>query len=604
MVVPPPPTLNDLKPYLGALLFTASTKARDAAMIDAALAEIELGLKTKSPMRLATASAATGLWCGALVYTEERTPAWWDGGPREQKRELVVVAGKGAHFAVCASDGSLRDRLAVTLKAGTPVERSEMARAFVGPEAKTAWLNGIHAPSDVKADAKMLSGHALEFAIDPLGDQSYFLSALRSRPTIAGLSRTRRRKKIVVQEPAVLGTAPGRARVWLGRPKSWSLFTQELEALLDHLAAGKAVQAPSSYKGLATEIDTIGVLGNAYAISLLPAEITEEDEGVDPVDLELARRWAYATHFDITPGSNGDFDADVSIDGAPVGTVSISLEFDPRTGRAALKASWTKTVPKMSKLRAGLLQAITKRGGSKVYYDCGHSFADDRLFAAGLQDRVFDWTTRDFSSWNIHREKPVVKGKKLVDAILSGKDTSLFDYVIKTYGGQGILACDDGAMEVADFIHLDTVTGSLTLIHVKAAGGKKRKKPGDLPVSVSDYEIVASQAVKNVRHLETSHLLDRLKAGADHEMKRATWVDGVPVSDRSALFAALANRKSSAKCEVIILQPRLTQTEIDHCKQHPASKRGQQFKQLNALMLGTRQAIVSCGGTFTVLAKA
>ena len=73
--------------------------------------------------------------------------------------------------------------LASMVSIGTPVNRTRIKDAFVGPEAKTIWLNGVHTSTAVKADSKALNGTSLEHALDPLGDQSYALSCDSKPPS-------------------------------------------------------------------------------------------------------------------------------------------------------------------------------------------------------------------------------------------------------------------------------------------------------------------------------------------------------------------------------------------------------------------------------------
>src|SRR5690606_13184391 len=103
---------------------------------------------------------------------------------------------------------------------------------------------------------------------------------------------------------------------------------------------------------------------------------------------------------------------------------------------------------------------------------------------------------------------------------------SLFGYMVKRWGiveGQpgpsGWLACDDGSMESADFIHLDGEGRTLSLIHVKGSGTASATRG----ISVTDYEIVVGQAIKNLRHLDRGLLIEKLEAGTDHQIATATW---------------------------------------------------------------------------------
>jgi hypothetical protein len=630
------PALAELAPFVSVVLLRVRGR-RTAAVVVREILTVASNACGSEQGSVAPRRVKGGATSGALVYTERKPPSWWPGGLDEVRHHHLVVLAKGEHVALCASDAAFRDKVVeIAVGAGTAghVTRKAMTDAFVGPEAKTAWLNGIHTSSPVKADAKMLSGHALEFAIDPLGDHTYFLSALRSRPEIGGLGKpaTKTRKA----KTRTVGAAPGRARVWISRSENWEDFNGQVVALLDHLAAASS-QAPASLSFLANALDGIDDLGPPYAVALLPPALIDEDAARASDQFETDMRLAYEAHVEIVAGAKGAFTADISVDGEHVGILNVMLK--GKAGRFDVTCEWTD--PSTSKLRAAVAAAFRRRDGLKIYYDDGHTFADGGLYSTRFVDAEFAWTPESFAGFDVHREKPGSRGDKLIDAILAEDDNSLFDFVRMRWGGKGMLACDDGSMEIADFVHFDPEAGQIELIHVKAAGGDPAKaaasrakaaaaklaagaattpaaKSGagrwptkrapvatsaDRRISVSDYEIVAAQAIKNVRNLDRDILVQRLRSSGANEMAAATWIDGSLVSSREELIRALEETKSPLKRKVTILQPRLTVGEIAACRKDGAtSKRGVQFNQLNALMLATRLAMSNLGAEFTVYA--
>jgi hypothetical protein len=156
--------------------------------------------------------------------------------------------------------------------------------------------------------------------------------------------------------------------------------------------------------------------------------------------------------------------------------------------------------------------------------DCsGHTVMQGRCYAAGFTDQHFAWTFEPMAGFEIDREKPKFsKTSPLADNIGLSTDRSLFGLVKRRLFPKGWLACDDGSMELADFIHVDPDNAIVTLIHVKAS---ETKKP-DRTVSVADYEIVVSQAVKNVRHLDRRNLETELRNGKGKKIGAAVWKDG------------------------------------------------------------------------------
>src|SRR3546814_10611923 len=80
----------------------------------------------------------------------------------------------------------MRDKIAKNSPSIRRVSRSIITK-FIGPEARSLWLNGVHTPTAAKPDTKAMTGVSLEHAIDPIGDQSYYFSAVRSTPDVKGL---------------------------------------------------------------------------------------------------------------------------------------------------------------------------------------------------------------------------------------------------------------------------------------------------------------------------------------------------------------------------------------------------------------------------------
>jgi hypothetical protein len=248
------------RPYLAPLLLIDVSGSADQQSADALAALVRDALcpptttATEAPAATAAASSAVqtprrartvglvspasrhdGLWVSTITYSQSAPPVWAtadSGIPDEVSQHLVIIAAKGDRAAICASDTSVYPALVRAIAGSfSPVDRSSMDRAFVGRQARAIWMNGVHAPTDVKPTAKTLMGSALEYAIDPLGDQSFYYSAMRSTVTLDQGGRPVAR---------VVGVSPANSRVWTGRPKDWDTFVNELEALIDHAAGAHA----------------------------------------------------------------------------------------------------------------------------------------------------------------------------------------------------------------------------------------------------------------------------------------------------------------------------------------------------------------------------
>ncbi|MER8536853.1 hypothetical protein NKH61_29430 [Mesorhizobium sp. M1005] len=110
-------------------------------------------------------------------------------------------------------------------------------------------------------------------------------------------------------------------------------------------------------------------------------------------------------------------------------------------------------------------------------------------------------------------------------------------------------------MESADFIHLDDSVSppGLTLIHVKGSGSANAKRD----LSVSDYEVVVGQAVKNLRHIDRGLLQSKLSANATGVLKDAVWYKGERQKDRKAFLQVLKGLGFNLSKKVVVFQPRV-----------------------------------------------
>ncbi|CAO5190977.1 hypothetical protein FAIPA1_70139 [Frankia sp. AiPs1] len=107
-------------------------------------------------------------------------------------------------------------------------------------------------------------------------------------------------------------------------------------------------------------------------------------------------------------------------------------------------------------------------------------------------------------------------------------------------------------MEVADFVHLDLAGKRpvLTLLHVKGAASTSSGRR----LSVASYEVVTSQAVKNLRHLESELLREALTRGRKREASAHVWYDG-RAADRDGFTRALRGLGRGYERRVVVLQP-------------------------------------------------
>ncbi|KPF82326.1 hypothetical protein IP70_21755 [alpha proteobacterium AAP38] len=478
-----------------------------------------------------------------------------------------------------------------------------MESAFVGNQAKAIWMNGVHAPTAVKPSAKTLMGSALEYAIDPLGDQSFYYSAMRSTVTIdQGGQRTAR----------IVGVSPANARIWIGRPKDWTAFVDELEALIDHAAGAHA--GTNLFNALAQRVTDFATVGMPYSVVVLPPELLSEND-VSAAQREMAVAWAYDAKLVINRVSAAtNMVLAVSLQGLMLGELSITIT--PQADRHLVEGKWTRRVvdpnpeiaAKQNDARETGLEYLIELGWISIYYDSGHTLTQCQLFRPRFRDAPFDWgVSLDFTGYDVDVEKPEHdKAHPLIRCIAAldknGKqDTSLFAYVVEQMfkdakgNRYGWLASDDGSMEFADFVHIDPAAQVVTLVHVKAANSNVATRE----VSVSAYEIVVAQAIKNLRHLDHRHLADALHKGKHKKIARAVWHNGIRQTNRKGIISAARALRPDYKRRLIVLQPQLTDNEHMACLNGTATAgRIERLKLLSTLLNGARANANNVGAGF------
>jgi hypothetical protein len=204
------------------------------------------------------------------------------------------------------------------------------------------------------------------------------------------------------------------------------------------------------------------------------------------------------------------------------------------------------------------------------------------------------WTWESFDGFRIRVEKP--PGDVHAMAGEPGDD-SLFGWVARRFN-TGWLTCDDGAGEVADFVHVDPA-GLLTLVHVKAAHGDGPRRG----VAVVPYQVVVAQAVKNLHFVTDQEALRRrLAEGASG---KACWSHGIRVPDRSDLLEALELRDATTPTRVIVVQTHISQSSYRRFAEHRDDPQPiddvLRLHLVESLLTSAALSVVGRGAQFTVI---
>jgi hypothetical protein len=152
-------------------------------------------------------------------------------------------------------------------------------------------------------------------------------------------------------------------------------------------------------------------------------------------------------------------------------------------------------------------------------------------------------------------------------------------------------------MEIADFICLEIDDPPcLTLIHVKAAKSDSVNRQ----ISVSEYEVVSGQAVKNLRYLDQILISDGLEAGIGRQVGDLVWHNRRRASRRS-MIRELRDVGTDYNKKVVVLQPYVRKQVHDAARADMSSIDGRRLRQLDTLLLGAQANIRSLGAEFQVV---
>lgn len=619
---------NQFTPYLSAVLF-ASAKSSKAFAVSVrkeikrlliAATAIDSSDKIRSFKVVNDDIMQEGqtVLC-VLLYSENKSPAWLNGDAlKDLTHQCVIISVRDGYLALSFSDPGARNSIVSEIKKSkkTPLNKlkligsQELENSLVDDGVKSLWLAGTHRQTAIKPDGKALTGGQLEFAIDPLGDSSYFYSSIRSKNDNQAIAYD--------GKPPVVGVSLREGRFWISPTRSWDEFAERIGGILAHVATNAATirQGRPGLDALAQPVSNLSGVAGAYGIALTVPENQLADKSFDE---DGEDRWfqqfADIVRFELEPDPNSsNFNAKLYWEDEELGELSYSFETigGVETKIVILGDKWKPTDERGKALK----KIATNPRNITVYFDTGHTFAQGRLYLARFRDPGFeDWEWVEMASDEtaFHKEKPNRVGSIAFapERIGDADDKSLFGLVARHWpnlanrGNQtGWLICDDGAMESADFIHIDVdgAVPKLTLIHVKGSGSKS----GQREYSTTDYEVVVGQAVKNLRHLDNGILFDKIDNNKDGQLSDAVWHDGERQNDRTEVLNILNSLGANYEKKVVILQPRVRRTDWEAGRAsiaggNQSTKRALRLKQLDTLLQGARSACANIGASFVVI---
>ncbi|WP_456296853.1 hypothetical protein M1D72_10545 [Vibrio sp. AK197] len=591
---------HNIAPYLSILLGAKSTKEESCSVHEVILKLLQE--ESSDEMKLgSTVNDKVGELGTVKItsYTISKEPSWAKGlDLKDIEHHVFVSFNVRDHLAFYFSEKGKKDVIREffgkkKLPNLFPIPISKLNGNFINEdEIKMLWLSGIHGRDNFKADSKVLGGQSVADTLDPLIDQSYMMSAVRTE--VWGTN-----------SKTSVGINPFKSSIWRGPCKDWATFENRVLEILDTLSIN-SVESESPIGILSYPISQLSDLKKPYDFSLVDYDFLPEEDGQRRKD--LLKKLQYDFHVELV---NSFIESDISMNifylDKEVGHICVEVKVDDYKVDFKIKSE----TPKIKTHFDSYKRVFQYPELIKCWFESGHAIVNGMVFRTGYQDVEYDkFLWADFEKYEITKEKPGANAKKpsLKDI---GKEKSLFCWVQKCWSGnwinsadfnttekpQGWLYCDDGAAEKADFIHY-VKYGSLhliSLIHVKAS------KSGDISrkISVGAHDIVLNQAVKNLRYTARKVLVEDLKTRHDNAAHKGCWHNGKPAKAED-FFNVLSSLKDNKhmKTRVVVVQPH-TQKSVYQ------NSAGSRIKtQLDVLLVSADNAIRSSGADFYIIGLA
>lgn len=584
---------NVLRPYVSALILEDRLAGTDAPPVTPDLLLSPLRRGTYGKWRLVAEGVSSldnprsagpeHMW-DIAIYQSDGRPSWAiaDLSINDLVHHLVMVRTYGRLVAVHAS-ATLRDALLSAMKSGRldrlrRVDPDVLEGALIAGDTTSLYLQGAHRPRRTKADTKAIRGQAAQEVLSPTEDGTFYVTAAQVGP-VPGIPDTMR-----------LGVSPPKSSVWLGQVSTFKEFDALLSVVVGKI--GRALAGPTppaAYGILARPRGSLESVRNPFELVALAPERLPPNA---PEALTKAAETLAGVEFEVEPACNGvDFQVRAVQHGRhlfrAVGRFAQdgwetrlrfieSSEVDPEAGRQALRAL----------AHVNLLS---------VHFLSGETWQDGRVFDGRIPDVSFpNWRWGDFTGVTVTREKPGVGSAFDRRAVGGPGDDSLFGWVVRTFGPDRYLNCDDGAGEIADFIAVDGGE-SVQLIHVKAAGRARGRR-----VAVQPYEAATAQAEKNTRHARLGDVREALAT----RPAGPTWECGIrDDASRADLLAFLAACDQGRPVDVVIVQPHVTRSAYLAARGASGSERAR-LRLLDWHLNATRRVVTAAAGDLVVYGDA
>jgi hypothetical protein len=416
---------------------------------------------------------------GGFVYSRSVVPNWLkpDSPFVDTRHYPVLLVRRGPLIAINA-ERTIRDAVIRWIR-GSPsppfrlIPGRFLNDALLQGDTRSLSLHGTHRRQRRKADSKNIHGTDLRSALNPFEDSTFIFSSARAEvdeDTHTALH-------------GVVGATPTRSHVWNRPSETFGDFRLAIAEVLADIAnamGGAGLDQP--FPLLATEVDCLTGVEGAYEVAVLGGGEARGMLDADGETVAAAELLEMAQLDVVGSGPSPDFTLAAGF-GATAGQLAVHASNfeDTASFTFGIQGSPSDGAP-FATIRDALSQHPELLS---VYYGSGHTIALGKITRTSIRPAPFpNWEWWSTQACDVCSEKPPGDGATMHASIAEAGDTSVFAWVV-TNIGPGWLTCDDGAGEVADFVHLGPA-GTLTLLHVKGASNDSPNRQ----VSASAFEVV------------------------------------------------------------------------------------------------------------------
>jgi len=589
---------NDIAPFLSILLAVKTEKTQ--------LKDIHIGITevikqfhiSSSEINVLSSSGEDDVRPGEPLvhfthYEIQKKPSWMIGSDiNDIENHILVLICLGNTLAIYTSEKGMKDEIRSSFKNKLTslkvIDIKSLNYLFINEDkVKMLWLLGIHGKNSSKADSKVLGGDSVADTLDPLEDQSFTMSAVRTELDDKGRTT---------------GINPYKSSLWRGPCKNWLTFENRVVEILDKIEKNDGdLENPISI--LATAISNFTEVKDLYDLSFVDYDFYKDDASTAKYDLLQSIHHEY-TYEVVKAFNEKNIELKVFHKFQPIGVLCADVSLKEYDVEFEVKISATNNKKKELQYFS---KAFRYPELIKCWYQSGHAIVNGKIYKTDYRDVIYDkhiWA--DFEDYSICIEKPEDNARKVVlDQI--GNKKSLFCWVKNRWCGSwsnksdftttekpnGWLYCDDGAGEKADFIHVSKQSNFyyIDLIHIKAAGSESLKRN----ISVGVHDIVLNQAVKNLRYTNRKNLIDALNARVSNSNMKFCWEDGSQANPLNFINHLENIKAELVKVRVVVIQP--------HTRKNSYSKTTSSNikKQLDVLLVSADSAIRASGAEFFII---